>query len=61
MQLLHSLGVSEYGVLALNASLTNISMWKGENKTKQGNHYLNHMNNYNYKNLLIGTQYEKSK
>lgn len=32
---------------------------KGKNKTKQGNHYLNHMNNYNYKNLLIGTQYEK--
>ena len=30
MQLLHSLGVSEYGHLALNASLTNISMWKGE-------------------------------
>lgn len=59
MQLLHSLGVSEYGDLALNASLTNISMWKVENKAveKQGNHYLNHMNNYNYKNSLMDTQY----
>lgn len=31
----------------------------GKGKTKQGNHYLNHMNNYNYKNLLMDTQYER--
>ena len=45
MQLLSSLGVAEYGDLALNASLTNISAWKGENNNftveMPGKHYLN--------------------